>query len=71
MMANTKGPIELLRITGEGRYVWEPALEIVEFIPQGERRSTRTLHPSSASNTYNGVMRVVARDILKLHPAGE
>ena len=70
-MQHTKGPIELVRLPGEGRYVWEPALDLVEFIPTGKSRGERSLPLSRDSNTYNGAMRRVARDLLNMHPAGE
>jgi hypothetical protein len=70
-MIKTKGPILLLRVEDEGKYVWEPGLSLVEFTPKGERHATRTFPLHDESNTYNGSMRVAARDLLKTHPAGE
>jgi hypothetical protein len=70
MATKTQGPIELVRIE-TGRYLWDDAKEQIDFIPRGERKSVRTLHTHSAGNTYNGAMRVVARDLMRMHPGEE
>ena len=60
--------VELARII-DGRYVWDPEASTVEYFLKGDRHSIKTLPLQSYSNTYGGAMRMMARDLLKTHPA--
>lgn len=63
-MSSFSEPKEVLRLP-DGRYVWEPALMFVEWIPKGKQRSTKTLFLRSNTNTFNGATRKAAQDVLK------
>ena len=50
------GP-QLMVVTGLGKYVWTPALQVIDYIKVDRRRPAST-HPLSASeNNRAGVMR--------------
>lgn len=56
---------EIVRVPGFGRYVWEPALQIVDFIETGCRRSSETLFLNERENTLGGALRKVGRAMAK------
>jgi hypothetical protein len=59
--------VEVVRVTDEGRYVWDVEDSRIEYIPKGERNVTRTLPLYRDSNSFNGAIRVAARDIMREH----
>jgi hypothetical protein len=56
--------IEIVR-TVDGRYVWNPILMGVEYYPKADRRIERTLPLYENTNTFDGAMRTVARDLAR------
>lgn len=61
-----KGRVELVRVD-LGRWVWWPNLQIVGYIPKGERRETLTLPLRDSRNTEPGALRAIIRELSNQH----
>lgn len=58
--------VETLITTRVGKYVWVPALQLVDWIPKGYRKATITLDLTIKQNTELGAMIKATEHMLKM-----
>lgn len=57
---------QTLITTRVGKYIWNPILQLVDWIPVGRRRATITLHLRDRENTELGSMIVATNHMSKM-----
>jgi len=65
-MANRLISGQTLITTDYGKYVWYPALQLVDWIPKGQRKATFTLSLLTNNNTELRAMIAATNHMLKM-----
>lgn len=60
----------ILTVEGQGKYVWVPELNLVDYIKKGERRPQYSLYLNVNQNTHSGALRKVSIDLYKATSTG-
>ena len=56
-------PQTLVEMTGVGKFVWNPILELIDFVPKGKRTPLVTVHLLIKQNCLEGAYRRIGKMI--------
>lgn len=54
-------PQELVQLTGVGKFVWDPVLEIIDFVPKGKRTPLLSINLLIKQNCREGALRRIGK----------
>lgn len=57
---------QTLITTDYGKYVWYPALQLIDFKEKGQRKPNHSIHLSERNNTELRAMIAATKDMLKI-----